>query len=68
MLARLGNVIYWLGIGLAGLWMALAIFLERTAGTGSPPMSTGEALAIVCIPAAGLWLIGRAAKYVLAGQ
>lgn len=70
MLARLGNVLYWLGTGLAGLflagaaWMTWTIWVElnRPGDDSGFFAFSGAALAVIC------WLFGRACRYVLAGR
>jgi hypothetical protein len=64
MLARLGNVLYWLASAIAIALVIFAAFAYYTA-TGSGALE--GALFIVAF--AGLvWLIGRAILYVLAGR
>lgn len=59
MAARLGNVIYWIGVVFA--WMcALAAFSGASRGGGSVPILIG--LAVVS------YLVGWAARYVLSGN
>lgn len=65
MLARLGNLIYWLGCAAAAL---------SVGGAGLFLMQTSENPADRFLPlffaftALALWLTGRAARYVLAGR
>ncbi len=67
MAARLGNVLYWTASGIAALLAVFAVLSlgDAVFGTGS----TGSAViwAVMCSVAALLvWLLGRAARYVLA--
>jgi hypothetical protein len=63
MLARLADVLYWGGLLIAGV---LAI------GAGWVLLETGDRrpgfIVFVFAPAMIVWLIGRAARYVLAGR
>lgn len=63
MAARLGNVIYWAGCGAAALalfaWAAVYI---------SPGEEASYWLPRYLVMAVGAWLLGRAARYVLAGR
>lgn len=61
MLERLGIVLYWLGIILAGLWV-----LGVSAGHNWN--WDGELLLLAFGPAFGLYLVGRALLFVLAGR
>jgi len=77
MLARLGNVIYW---GCAGV-AALSVVGGIVFGFEIPSLWRGEPspgneifkdrlllAAALVVSAIGIWLIGRAARYVLAGR
>ena len=85
MAARLGNLIYWLGLAiaiLAGL-LAVLMFLSWYIGEPVPPPATSPQnyknalawrevefraawqLAGICV---GSFVIGRAARYILAGR
>jgi hypothetical protein len=69
MLERLGNVLYWLGCGLAGiLFIAgiLVIILEMT--PSNDPYKVWLGLAICWGLALIAWLIGRACRYILSGK
>lgn len=62
MIARLGNVLYWIGCGVASFYAAVGLY---GALYGRDPayiatMSGGIAIAA--------WLIGRACRYVLTGR
>lgn len=64
MLGRLGDVLYWGGCIVAGSLVAFIAFNGRTIG-GDIDWWTilfGAAVAVA------VWLVGRAAKYVLAGR
>jgi hypothetical protein len=63
MLARLGDVLYWAGSGIAVLCFGLATFLWVT--PPNPDSRTGAV--IFATVAIVVWLIGRACRYVLAG-
>src|SRR5262249_21460585 len=64
MVARLGNVLYWAGTLVACLIAGLTAFAVLF-GTGKgDPLLQGLGLFV----AAAIWLIGRAARYVLAGR
>ncbi len=65
MLARLGNVFYWLSTGLAVLFALAGVYNAIIGGTNNEwwqPLAVGAAFAIV------FWGIGRAVRYVLAGK
>ncbi len=66
MTARLGQVLYWTGCGLAALIVAggASITLTETA-TGINQLGP---LLVFSIIALAVWLLGRAALYVLAGR
>lgn len=67
MLARLGNVLYWAGTGIAALCVigggafAISIYNYNRADA----YFIG---ALWLVSAAVIWLIGRACRYVLAGR
>ena len=63
MAARLGNVLYWAGCGIALLFVALAASQWFVA---PHPNQTFVMIASL-IMAAIAWLVGRAIRYVLAG-
>jgi hypothetical protein len=64
MVARLGNVLYWAGTLIACLVAGLIAYAVLF-GTGEGDwLLPGLALFV----AAAIWLIGRAARYVLAGR
>ncbi len=65
MLARLGNVFYWLCTGVAVLFVLGGVYNAIFGGTNIEwwqGFSAGAAIAIV------FWGIGRAFRYVLAGR
>lgn len=65
LLARLGNVIYWLFTGVAVLGVLGGVFSAIFGGTNNEwwqDLSAGAAVAIL------FWGIGRAFRYVLAGK
>jgi hypothetical protein len=65
MMARLGNVLYWLGNAIAILWallMAFALFMGK--GASEAQILLGFAL----IPIALIWIAGRACLYVMVGR
>ena len=66
MVARLGNVLYWLGCIIAAASTFLAVFVILSWDLKPPPNGI---VWIVIYLAAGFasWLAGRAARYVLAG-
>lgn len=70
MLARIGNVIYWAGCGMAALCVAVVV-LSGILGVltpGSDPAGAVIMTALYMVPIAILaYLTGRAAKYILAG-
>lgn len=86
MAARLGNVIYWLGLAiaiLAGLVAAFMFYNWYARGPiAGPPINDAEAvrsaeafmdyLLKMTFAAAGVsfgsWLVGRVARYILAGR
>lgn len=66
MLERLGNVVYWLSCALAG---ALLVFCELF-GALSVSLDLASRLVAIfggAIAAVGVWLTGRAARYILSG-
>jgi hypothetical protein len=68
MIARLGMLLYWMGLGIAALCKIAAIAVFVMVITNNHTASEAWMLAAFFAIAAGLsWLIGRAAKYVLAG-
>jgi hypothetical protein len=62
MIERLGNVLYWLGCGLAVLLAGLAILMAWNA-----PEPVLAAI-FFGVPAVVSWLIGCASLYILAGR
>lgn len=70
MVARLGRVFYWLFSAMAGLWVAgwaILFFQSIQADRGESTQSL-TALIFCCVGGAVLYLIGRAARYVLANE
>src|SRR5262245_11274513 len=63
MLARLGNVLYWLGCIVAGAIMAVVV-VDSIEGMGFRDGHYGPALGFSTF-ALVVWLIGRACRYVL---
>lgn len=62
MLARLGNVLYWLGCIVAGLIIVADgwdYYMEGTQDKG--------AYVFIAVIALVVWVVGRACRYVLAG-
>lgn len=69
MLALLGNVIYWTASGLALLVGLLAVAgVVLVVLFGSPEKQTLTVSAVFAVAAVVIWLLGRAAKYVLANR
>jgi uncharacterized membrane protein YjgN (DUF898 family) len=70
--ARLGNVIYWAATGIAALWglytwfVATDIFFVQQ--TNHPLSEDATTVLLMALPAPIIWLVGRAARYVLAGR
>lgn len=70
MAARLGNVLYWLGCGLAVLALVIstiAWLVWYGGASGDPSFQLGFAIVFLII-AIILWVFGRAARYVLVGR
>jgi len=65
MLARLGNVLYWLGCILAAVLITGGIALWIGEGQSSP--NGYYILSGFAVVALVVWLIGRACRYVLSG-
>jgi len=64
MASRLGNILYWAGCLLAAGWVVLAYFGTTT--QAQPDWSFFWTAGL--IPAAAFWLVGRAARYLLAAN
>jgi hypothetical protein len=64
MTRRLGNVIYWGCSGLAAIIVLIGAYGARTIGGDYDFWTLGGAL----VAAAIVWLIGKASRYVLAGN
>jgi hypothetical protein len=62
MAARLGNVLYWLGCGIAAIFALLLAAVVFSPGTEAFWYGT-----IYAVIAVGAWLLGRACRYVLSG-
>jgi hypothetical protein len=62
MIARLGNVLYWIGCAAAVLWLALSLY-------GVSSKHSVDAIYIIAVvgPALVFWLAGRALRYILSG-
>lgn len=68
MAARLGNVIYWLGLVIAIPAGLLAAFMFFTWYRMPPGHEIGgRSAAILAAISLGSWLVGYAARYILAG-
>jgi hypothetical protein len=68
MLARLGDVLYWLGSGIAIVILAFGAWLVLRGNLGGRPEDWWIVPAIFIGYALAAWLIGRACRYVLAGK
>ncbi len=66
MLERLANVFYWLCTGVAALFGILAIFVLVVGDKGF--WVVGSWAVGFLVLAIVVWLIGRAARYILAGR
>lgn len=65
MITRFGNLLYWLGCAAASLSGAFGVYFL----TQTPPTPADRILPLFFAFAAMVfWLIGRAARYVLAGR
>jgi uncharacterized membrane protein len=64
MVARLGNVIYWAASILAAVVILLAAYAAFF-GTGEGRLLLDATLGAMGV---GVWLVGRACRYVLAGR
>ena len=68
MLERLGNVLYWLGCGVAALLLILGA-VEFVAMEGPNHWRDGAGIFVLCAVAAFIALFfGRASRYFLAGK
>jgi magnesium-transporting ATPase (P-type) len=69
MVARLGNVIYWLFSGLAAICLAVSLlaFGIWVTGNSHDPASSIFSGVAMAIAAVACWLVGRMSRYVLAG-
>jgi hypothetical protein len=66
MLERLGNILYWLGCGLATLITALGVYLGFDENTGA---GRGWMVFAFCAVVAILfWLVGRGCRYLFSGK
>jgi len=65
MAVRLGNFIYLAGSILAVLWVAFAIWNEASSET---PIFDSTHFYLMVGPAIVFWVIGRGARYFLAGR
>ncbi len=74
MAARLGDVLYWLGKSIAGLaavlFVAILLAWNVEAPPGHPPYirNPERTFAFLIMVGVGSWLVGRAARYILAGK
>jgi hypothetical protein len=72
--ARLGEVLYWLGnsvaILAAVLLVAMLVAWNVEPPPGDPPYirNPARSFTFLIIVGVGSWLVGRAARYVLAGK
>ena len=64
MAARLGNALYWVATTLAFAWAAFSAYAEVT----SDYPDWKQWFMVGLLPAAIVWAIGRAIKYVLAAN
>ncbi len=64
LLERLGNVLYWLGTGIAVLFFGISILIAF-AGEGEQRWFSAIMAAVFAVAS---WGIGRALRYVLAGR
>jgi hypothetical protein len=63
-LARLGDVLYWLGCILAAIVVVWgAVFCFRGEHGGDPYL-----FSVVAVAAFSIWVIGRALRYILSGK
>jgi len=63
--ARLGGVLYWIGC-IAGFgWLALTTFIWATEGRFTREMPVYVFFVLMSL---GMWLAGRACRYILAGR
>jgi hypothetical protein len=67
MLARLGDVLYWLGSGIAVVLIAWGVILYAE-DRGPWAWDWWVPYALLGVPAVVAWLIGRACRYVLGGK
>ncbi len=72
MLVRVGNGIYWLCTGVAALlvlgsisFALMSLEAEAAAWVAEERLTTAEVFAVLAIV---VWLIGRAARYFMAGR
>lgn len=66
--ARLGNVLYWIGCGVAALWVLFLLAMLLISGVPVRGDQTLPTLLYVGVTGSIPWLIGRACRYVLAGR
>jgi len=64
-LSRLGNVLYWLCTGVAALFALVSVYSALFGQVENGGWWLLGALAVLAIV---VWLIGRAARYILAGK
>ncbi|HZS57602.1 MAG TPA: hypothetical protein VFA65_24590 [Bryobacteraceae bacterium] len=64
MVARLGNVLYWLGCAAATATFAIGVGIWVTDNPSNHP---GTYFLVILLLACVPWIIGRACRYVLAG-
>jgi hypothetical protein len=66
MAARLGNILFWLGIIIAVGWLALSYFAISTT-PGGHPFGAAEFLTVTVIPIISA-SVGWALRYILSGR
>jgi hypothetical protein len=68
MLVRLGDVLYWLGCGIAVAVLAYGVLFVPWADLPQRGADWWIPYAVIGVPAVAAWLIGRACRYVLGGN
>ena len=67
MIGRLGNVLYWCGLAIASLCEIATIVVLLIIITHKSDPEAWFAVAFFTVLGGCAWLVGRAAKYILAG-